>query len=118
MIRAKANKRKIHLRDKRKKRVRGKIFGTEATPRLSVFKSNKYFYTQVIDDTKGVTLCAADSKKVGTVNKENAKIVAKDLSDKLKKTNIETLVFDKNGYKYHGVIASFADALRDSGIKL
>jgi large subunit ribosomal protein L18 len=102
----------------RKKRVRGKISGCESRPRVTVFRSNKYFYAQAIDDTKGVTLAYADGKKLGVkANKESAVAVAKDLGDKLKALNIENVVFDRNGYLYHGVVAAFADALRDTGIK-
>ncbi|MBU1669215.1 50S ribosomal protein L18 [bacterium] len=112
-------KRKNKLRAQRKARVRGKISGTEALPRVSVFKSNKHFYAQAIDDVAGVTLAAADGKKLGLkVNQEDAKKVAAAMADALKAKNIETVVFDRNGYLYHGVVAAFADALREAGIKL
>lgn len=118
MIRAKAIKQKLKLRLKRKRKTRGKIFGSEITPRVSIFKSNKCIYAQVIDDEKGTTICSADSRKVGSVSKEVATKVGIDLAGKLKKAKIGTVVFDKNGYKYHGVVASFADAIRDNGIKI
>jgi len=112
-------KRKNKLRAQRKARVRGKISGTEALPRVSVFKSNKYFYAQAIDDVAGVTLAAADGKKLGLkANQEDVKKVAAAMADALKAKNIEAVVFDRNGYLYHGVIATFADALREAGIKL
>jgi len=102
----------------RKKRVRANINGCESTPRVTVFKSNKHFYAQAIDDTKGHTLAYADGIKLGVKsNKDGAAVVAKDLGEKLKAQNIETIVFDRNGYLYHGVVAAFADALRDAGIK-
>ena len=102
----------------RKRRVRGKISGCESRPRVTVFRSNKHFYAQAIDDTKGHTLAYSNGAKLGVkANKEGAAIVAKDLGEKLKALNIDTIVFDRNGYLYHGVVASFADALRDSGIK-
>ncbi len=102
----------------RKKRVRGKIFGSESIPRVTVFRSNKHFYAQAINDTIGQTLAYSDGIKLGVKsNKEGATAVAKDLGDKLKALNIETIVFDRNGYLYHGVVASFAEALRESGIK-
>ncbi len=102
----------------RKKRVRANISGCESTPRVTVFKSNKHFYAQAIDDTKGHTLAYADGIKLGVKsNKDGAATVAKDLGEKLKAQNIETIVFDRNGYLYHGVVAAFADALRDAGIK-
>ncbi len=111
-------KRKNKLRIQRKRRVRGKISGTEQLPRVSVFKSNKHFYAQAIDDVAGVTLAAADGRKMGLkANKEDAKKVAIAMADALKAKNIETIVFDRNGYLYHGVVAAFADALREAGIK-
>ncbi len=111
-------KRKNKLQAQRKARVRGKIFGTQEKPRLTVFKSNKYFYAQAIDDTNGRTLAAADGKKLGVgVNREDVKKIAQELGKSLSSKNIDTVVFDRNGYLYHGVVASFADALRDAGIK-
>jgi large subunit ribosomal protein L18 len=102
----------------RKRRVRGKISGTKTCPRVTVFRSNKHFYAQAIDDTKGHTLAYSDGRKMGLkANKEDVKKIASDLADKLKSQNIESIVFDRNGYLYHGVVASFADALRESGIK-
>lgn len=111
-------KRKNKLRAQRKARVRGKISGTSALPRLSVFKSNKHFYAQVIDDIAGVTLVAVDGRKLGLkANQEDAKKVGAAMADALKAKNIETVVFDRNGYLYHGVVAAFADAMREAGIK-
>jgi large subunit ribosomal protein L18 len=111
-------KRKNKLRIQRKRRVRGKISGTASLPRVSVFKSNKHFYAQAIDDVAGVTLASADGKKMGLkANKEDAKKVAAAMADALKAKKIETVVFDRNGYLYHGVVAAFADALREAGIK-
>ncbi len=102
----------------RKRRVRGKISGNESRPRVTVFRSNKHFYAQAIDDTKGHTLAYSDGIKLGVKsNKEGAATVAKDLGEKLKAINVENIVFDRNGYLYHGVVAAFADALRESGIK-
>ncbi len=111
-------KRKNKLRIKRKRRVRGKIRGTETLPRVSVFKSNRYFYAQAIDDDKGVTLAYADGAKMGVKsNKEDVKKLAQSFASQLKEKGIEVIVFDRNGYLYHGVVASFADALRENGIK-
>lgn len=111
-------KRKNKLRAQRKARVRGKIFGTATNPRLTVFKSNKHFYAQAIDDTTGTTLASADGRKLGLkVNQEDVKKVAAEMAKNLASKNIETVVFDRNGYLYHGVVASFADALREAGIK-
>jgi large subunit ribosomal protein L18 len=111
-------KRKNKLNAQRKARVRAKISGTEAKPRLTVFRSNKYFYAQVIDDTKGHTLAAVDGKKLGLKsNREDVKQLAEALGKDLSSKGIEAVVFDRNGYLYHGVVASFADALRATGIK-
>jgi len=111
-------KRKNKLRAQRKARVRGKIFGTDTNPRLTIFKSNKHFYAQAIDDTTGTTLAAVDGRKLGLkVNQEDVKKVAAEMAKNLASKNIETVVFDRNGYLYHGVVASFADALREAGIK-
>ena len=112
-------RRKNKLRAQRKARVRAKVFGTVELPRLSVYKSNKHFYAQVIDDNTGNTLAAVDGKKMGLkANREDVKAVAKALAEVLNTKSIERVVFDRNGYLYHGVVASFADALRESGIKL
>jgi len=112
-------KRKNRLMAKRKARVRGKVSGTEAMPRLTVFKSNKHFYAQAIDDLRGHTLASVDGRKMGLkANTEDVKKIAADMATALKSAGVETVKFDRNGYLYHGVIASFADALRDAGIKL
>jgi len=112
-------KRKNKLRAQRKARVRGKLFGTETLPRLSVYKSNKYFYAQAIDDKTGSTLASVDSRALGLrANKEDVKKVAQKMAENLASKNIDKVVFDRNGYLYHGVVASFADALREAGIKL
>ena len=119
MSRAKDLAKKNSLRLRRKRRVRGNISGTIDMPRLSIFKSNKYFYAQAIDDVAGSTLAAVDSRALKlSVNKENVVKVAAAMAETLKSKNIESVVFDRNGYLYHGVVATFADALRDNGIKL
>jgi len=119
MSRAKDLAKKNSLRAIRKRRVRGNISGTAQTPRVSIFKSNRYLSAQAIDDVAGVTLAAVNSKALGlSSNKENAVKVAAQFAETLKSNNIETVVFDRNGYLYHGVVAAFADALRDNGIKL
>ena len=112
-------KTKKRLRAQRKARVRGKIFGTAKRPRISVFRSNKHFYVQAIDDLSATTIASADGNKLGLkANREDVKQIANVLAEALKAKNIETAVFDRNGYLYHGVVASFADALREAGIKL
>jgi len=119
MSRAKDIARKNSLRLRRKKRVRGNISGTTELPRLSIFKSNKYFYAQAIDDVANVTLASVDSRALKlSVNKENVVKVGAEMAETLKAKKIESVVFDRNGYVYHGVVASFANALRDNGIKV
>jgi len=119
MSRAKDIAKKNALRIKRKARVRGSISGTAEKPRVTVTKSNKYLSAQAINDVEGVTLAAVSSKAMSlNVNKENAVKVAAQFAETLKTAGIETVVFDRNGYLYHGVVAAFADALRDNGIKL
>ena len=119
MSRAKDLAKRDALRLRRKRRVRGKISGTADMPRLSVFKSNKYFSAQAIDDVAGNTLAAINSKTLNlTVSKENMGAVAAKFAEVLKSKNIESVVYDRNGYLYHGVVKAFADALRDNGIKL
>jgi len=119
MSRAKDLVKKNSLRLRRKKRVRGNISGTTELPRLSIFKSNKYFYAQAINDVDGTTVASVDSRALKlSVNKENVVKVAATMAETLKSKNIESVVYDRNGYLYHGVVASFADALRDNGIKL
>ena len=114
---SKALKLKTRRREKAKLRIRATLSGTELRPRVTVFKSNKYFYAQAIDDVKSVTLAYADGSKLGVKpNKEGVKVVAKTLADALKAAKKENIVFDRNGYLYHGVIAAFADALRENGI--
>ncbi len=119
MSRIKDLAKKNALRIKRKKRVRSNIFGTAEKPRVSIFKSNKYVSAQAINDVEGVTLAAVSSKAMGlNVNKENAVKVAAQLAENLKAAGIEAVVYDRNGYLYHGVVAAFADSLRENGIKL
>jgi large subunit ribosomal protein L18 len=119
MSRIKDIARKNSLRIKRKKRVRGKISGTAQMPRITIFKSNKRIYAQAIDDVAGNTLASIDGCKLGlSANKESATKVATEFSAVLKDKGITEAVFDRNGYVYHGVVAAFADALRENGIKI
>jgi len=99
--------------------VRKKINGTTDRPRLSVFRSNTGIYAQIIDDIKGVTLAAASSLELGkkTVNMENSKSVGKKLAEKAVASGIQSIVFDRNGYLYHGNIKAFAEGAREGGLK-
>lgn len=119
MMRANVLKRKISLRIKRKKRIRAKISGSASLPRISVFKSNRSLYVQAIDDVSATTLAAINGSKLGVkANKEGAKKVGAEFAKILKGKKIETALFDRNGFVYHGVIAELANALRENGIKL
>ncbi len=119
MSRAKDLAKKNALRARRKRRVRGSITGTADRLRVTVFKSNKYLSAQAINDVDGLTVASISSQSMGlSVSRENAAKVATEFAEKLKAAGVESVVFDRNGYLYHGVIAAFADALRDNGIKL
>ena len=99
--------------------VRKKLSGTTDRPRLSVFRSNTGIYAQIIDDVKGVTLAAASSLELGkkTVNIESSKTVGKKLAEKAVASGIQSIVFDRNGYLYHGNIKAFAEGAREGGLK-
>ena len=108
-------------RQRRHKRVRTKISGTAQRPRLCVFRSNSNLYVQIIDDDKATTLAQASTldKEVKTkhANKEAAKEVGALIAKRKKKKNIKTVVFDRGGYIYHGVIKELADAAREAGLE-
>ncbi|OJV35035.1 MAG: 50S ribosomal protein L18 [Bacteroidia bacterium 43-41] len=110
---------KIERRLKIKTRVRGKISGTKECPRLSVFRSNKQIYAQVIDDVNGVTLASASSLKVDEKlpKKEMAAKVGEMIANNAKEAGVEKVAFDRNGYLYHGRIKELADAARKGGLK-
>ena len=115
---AKVLKSKIANRLKRKRRIRAKISGSASLPRVSVFKSNRYLSVQAIDDVTATTLCAIHSKTTGhKANKEGATALGEAFAATLKTANISEIVFDRNGYQYHGVIAAFGDSLRANEIK-
>jgi large subunit ribosomal protein L18 len=115
---AKVLKNKLATRLKRKRRIRAKISGCATLPRVSVFRSNRYLSVQAIDDTNGTTLCALHSKATGhKANKEGAAALGEAFATKLKEANLTNIVFDRNGYQYHGVVAAFGEALRANEIK-
>lgn len=105
----------------RHKRVRSKISGTAACPRLDVFRSSKNIYAQIIDDEKGVTLVAASTVEKGfensTGNKEEARKVGTMIAERAKAKGIETVVFDRGGYIYHGRVKELAEGAREGGLK-
>ncbi len=109
---------------RRKRRIRKKVFGTKEKPRLTIYKSLKHFYAQIIDDIEGKTLVFVSTnekqfkeKHKSCKNLEAAKELGKALGKKAKEKKIERVVFDRNAYKYHGKIKAFADVVRESGIK-
>jgi large subunit ribosomal protein L18 len=110
---------KTERRLKIKTRVRGKINGTKERPRLSVYRSNKQIYAQVIDDVSGVTLASASSLKLEEKlpKKEMAAKVGEMIAKNALEAGIEKVAFDRNGYLYHGRIKELADAARKGGLK-
>jgi len=113
------------LRLMRHKRLRKRISGTPERPRLSVYRSEKHIYAQIIDDTKGETLVAASTvekelrEKLNqkTWNVQAAKEVGKIIAERATAKGITEIVFDRGGYKYHGRIKALADSARESGLK-
>ena len=107
-------------RERRKRSIRIKIEGSPERPRLTVYKSLKYVSAQIIDDSKGVTLVSASSQEKdlkGGKNVDVAKEIGKVLATRAKEKNITEVVFDRNGYIYHGKIKSLADGAREAGLK-
>ena len=119
-----ASKRTLKIREKREKRVRGKIAGTQEKPRLSVFRSDRHIYAQAINDAKGTTLATAStlSKDLaeaikGKKKTEVAKEVGKLIASRLQTLGVEKVVFDRGGFLYHGRVKALADGARESGLK-
>jgi ribosomal protein L18, bacterial type len=109
-------------RDRRHDRIRAKITGTSERPRLCVFRSEKHIYAQVVDDATGKTLAAASSNEkdfegVGS-NKEAARKVGMKVAERAIAQGIETVVFDRGGYVYHGRVQSLAEGAREGGLKI
>jgi large subunit ribosomal protein L18 len=114
--------RKVFRRERIKHRIRKTISGTAACPRLSVFRSNEQIYAQIINDESGVTLVSASSKASTIATQkitktEQAKLVGTNLSAKALEAGITQVVFDRNGYLYHGRVKSLAEAAREGGLK-
>lgn len=111
----------INKRERRikiKHRIRNKISGTAVRPRMSVFRSNKEIYVQVVDDDEHRTLCAASSLGFDKMNKtEQATKVGEAIAKKALEAGVTTVVFDRNGYLYHGRVKALADAARNGGLK-
>lgn len=111
---------KSDRRQRIKFRIRKIVSGTAAKPRLSVFRSNKEIYAQLIDDVNGVTLLAASSREKGITkgtNVETANAVGKLIGEKALQAGIDTVTFDRGGYLYHGRIQSLAEGARAAGLK-
>ena len=112
---------KSNRRARIKKRIRKNISGTSTRPRLSVFRSNKQIYAQVIDDVKGVTITSASSHVKDSTQKINktdqAKLIGKEIAENASKAGIKEVVFDRNGYLYHGRVKALAESARENGLK-
>ncbi len=110
---------------RRKRRIRKRIFGESSRPRLTVFKSKKHIYAQIIDDVNGITICSAStlSPKIRQIRNERrikgvelAKLVGSLIAKRAREKGVEKVVFDRNGFLYHGRIKSLADAAREGGL--
>ena len=113
---------KVEARKRRHFRVRKKVRGTAARPRLSVFRSNKHIYAQVIDDVSGRTLASASTSEKGLSGSgatvDAARAVGQRLAERGKAAGVTTVVFDRGGFKYHGRVAAVADGARAAGLEL
>jgi large subunit ribosomal protein L18 len=112
---------KQQRRKKRKLHIRKKIAGTPERPRMSVFRSNKHMYVQVIDDKSGTTIAQANTLEKEyrhlRVRVADAEKLGQVIGERLKKADVTTVVFDRNGYLYHGVVKAIADGARKTGIE-
>jgi len=107
-------------KDKRQKArysIRKKVSGTSERPRLAVFRSNKEIYAQVIDDIAGSTLASASSANAKGTKIEQATAVGKLIANNAKKAGVDTVVFDRGGFLYHGRVKALADSARETGLK-
>lgn len=121
---ANVHKRKLSPRQQRAARIRKKLSGTGERPRLAVYKSNKHIYAQVIDDVSGSTLASAStlSKEIRDQLSEAdktgaARLVGKLVAEKARAANVNMVVFDRNGFPYHGRVAAVAEAAREAGLE-
>jgi large subunit ribosomal protein L18 len=112
---------KLAARLKRKISIRKRISGSEQQPRLTVFRSAKHIYVQVIDDIKGITITSASSHIKDDTSKGNkidqAKLIGKEIAKNATKAGIKEVVFDRNGYLYHGRVKALAESARENGLK-
>jgi large subunit ribosomal protein L18 len=112
---------KNRKRNRRKAHIRKRVFGTAERPRMTVFKSRRYLYVQVVDDTQGHTIASAsnlekDFRKVKS-NVTGGQALGEVIGGRLKDVKISAVVFDRNGYPYHGVVKSIADGARKAGVQ-
>lgn len=113
------------MRERIKRRIRKKVFGTSERPRLTVYRSHHHIYAQIVNDTLGKTLVSSSTTakelreklKSAVSNKERSKLVGMDAAKRALAMNIQTVVFDRNGYRYHGNIKALADGAREAGLK-
>lgn len=107
-------------REMRKRRSRAKVSGTSEKPRLSVFRSNKYTYAQLIDDVKGHTVASASTLEIGKKGKkaDAAKELGTLIAEKAKKAGVKNAVFNRSNYKYHGRVKAVAEGAREGGLKI
>jgi large subunit ribosomal protein L18 len=112
---------KVDARKRRHFRVRKKVRGTAARPRLTVFRSSKHIYAQLIDDVAGTTLASASTTEKGSSGNgatvEAAKAVGQRIGERAKAAGVDSVVFDRGGFKYHGRVAAVADGARDAGLE-
>ncbi len=114
---------KNQRRQRIKNRIRKVVSGTEARPRLTVFRSNKEIYAQIVDDVNGTTISAASSRDKDIISSakgtktEVATLVGKTIAEKALKAGVETITFDRGGYLYHGRVKSLAEGAREAGLK-
>ena len=113
---------KQERRTRIRRRIRKRLSGTAELPRMSVYRSNKQIYAQIVDDVSGKTLLSASSKEKDIAGQkvsktEQAKLVGKSIAGKAKEKGIEQVVFDRNGYLYHGRVKNLADTARENGLK-
>lgn len=111
---------KINRRNKIKSRIRSKVYGTADCPRMTVFRSNKQIYVQLVNDQEGKTLVASSSKNLTDAKGSKSEIAAqvgKSIATVALAAGITSVVFDRNGYLYHGRVKQLADAAREAGLK-
>lgn len=108
---------KLQKRQRRHRRIRAKIHGTSSRPRLSIFKSNRQLYAQLINDEEGKTIVSFSSARMKGVKKTNkAREVGKEIALLAKKSSVEKVVFDRGGYSYAGAVKELAEGARESGL--